>query len=278
MTFSIVAFDDQHLGVATASHWVAVGSLVPWAASGGGAIATQAFTEVEYGRHGLELLANGEQPDRALQQMITHDAGSSHRQVGMMSADGHMAFHTGSGCYPHTAVARGDNALALGNMLSNETVAPRMIADWEASSGPLAERLVSALRAGEEAGGDARGPLSAALIVVDRYGQNTDRTAPTIDVRIDEHTDPLGELGRLRHAQVAYNRVSVGAFSDSGSTDVELLRSELGGPADREARTWLAYELLGRGDENGADRLLSAQPELRALVESWHRLRGSKPV
>jgi uncharacterized Ntn-hydrolase superfamily protein len=209
MTFSIVGFDPKtgELGVAVASKFLAVGSLVPWAKAGVGAVATQSWANVDYGRIGLELLVQGKSAQEALSQLVAEDEHKEVRQVGMVDANGNAATYTGESCYPWAGGITGPNFACQGNILVGEETVKAMAHAFQKTEGTLAERLLKALLAGEEAGGDSRGKQSASLLVVKEgggYGGNHDRY---IDLRVDDHTEPVRELIRIFELhQLYFNR------------------------------------------------------------------------
>lgn len=199
MTFSIVARDPANgdLGVAVASKFLAVGSVVPWALAGVGAIATQALANVAYGPDGLAALAGGNDAATVLAGLTGADDGRSDRQVGIVDARGRAATHTGTGCLSWAGGRVADGVAVQGNILAGPEVVDAMLSSFGAVSGPLPDRLLAALLAGDRAGGDARGRQSAALLVVRAgggYGGTTDRW---IDLRVDDHVEPVPELQRL---------------------------------------------------------------------------------
>jgi uncharacterized Ntn-hydrolase superfamily protein len=199
VTFSIVARDPVtgDLGVAVASKFLAVGSVVPWASAGVGAIATQALANVAYGPAGLEALAAGSDAESVLAGIIAADDGRADRQVGIVDANGGAASHTGAGCLSWAGGRVSDGVAIQGNILTGPVVIDEMSSTFGSASGPLPDRLLTALLAGDRAGGDARGRQSAALLVVRAgggYGGATDRW---IDLRVDDHEDPVVELRRL---------------------------------------------------------------------------------
>lgn len=198
-TFSIVAADPVagEFGVAVASKFLAVGAVVPWAQAGVGAVATQSYANVSFGPRGLELMASGLSASEALERLLADDPQRELRQVGLVDARGQAATFTGSGCHPWAGGRTGPGYAAQGNILTGPEVVDAMIQAFEATEGPLAVRLLAALAAGDRAGGDRRGRQSAALLVVKPgggYGGYTDRY---IDLRVDDHTDPVAELERL---------------------------------------------------------------------------------
>ncbi len=193
MTWSIVARDrDGSLGVAVASKFFAVGALCPFVQSGVGALATQALVNPLYGRRGLDLLAQGIAPAETLKSLVGPDAGRDQRQVHLVDAQGRVAAHTGAACVAWAGHVSGDQFSVAGNMLAG----PRVIEDTAAAYArghalPFAERLMVALTAGEVAGGDKRGKQAAALLVC------TTEDYPVLDLRVDDHEEPLVELRRL---------------------------------------------------------------------------------
>jgi len=204
-TFSIVARDATtgELGVAVASRFFAVGSVVPFARAGVGAIATQAYANTTYGPDGLALLAEGKTPEETLKRLLEKDAGRDRRQVGIVSASGASVTYSGPGTTPWAGGRSGPDYAIQGNILAGERVVVEMERAFLRGKGSLADRLYAALVAGEKAGGDSRGKQSAALLVVKEragYGGFTDRA---IDIRVDDHAEPFVELGRLlRYAQM----------------------------------------------------------------------------
>ncbi|MBA2701245.1 MAG: DUF1028 domain-containing protein [Chloroflexi bacterium] len=199
MTFSIVALDPDNgdLGVAVASKFLAVGSVVPWARAGVGAVATQALANVAYGPDGLAALEGGSDAQAVVASLLAGDAGASQRQLGIVDARGEAATHTGSGCLPWAGGRAVEGVAAQGNILVGPQVVDALLSTFGTTQGSLTDRLLAALAAGDEAGGDQRGRQSAALLVVRAgagYGGATDRW---IDLRVDDHVDPVTELGRL---------------------------------------------------------------------------------
>lgn len=206
-TFSIVARDSaaRELGVAVASRFFAVGSVVPWARAEVGAVATQSFANTSFGWRGLELLQKGTSPDAALKELLSTDNEPDRRQVGIVGADGRSVTHTGKNCVPWAGGRNGLNYAVQGNILTGEAVVVAMEKAFLETRGTLADRMYAALVAGDSKGGDSRGKQSAALVVVKKnagYGGYTDRA---IDIRVDDHPDPFKELGRLLdYAQMNY--------------------------------------------------------------------------
>src|SRR5690348_2394069 len=198
-TFSIVGFDPQtgDLGVAVQSKFLAVGAVVPFARAGVGAVATQAWANTSYGPRALDLLATGTSPEEAIAALTGADDRPEQRQVGIVDAQGRSASYTGPNCFPWAGGMTGPNFAAQGNILVGEDTVRALAETFQQAQGSLAHRLVEALAAGQRAGGDSRGQQSAALLVVREsggYGGFNDRM---IDLRVDEHPQPITELARL---------------------------------------------------------------------------------
>ncbi|MFI7065832.1 DUF1028 domain-containing protein [Kribbella sp. NPDC050124] len=198
MTFSVVAYDAGSWGIAVASKFLAVGAVVPWGRAGAGAVATQAMANLSYGPDGLELLACGASADHAVAQLTGTDDERDHRQVGMVDAQGRGATFTGGSCLDWAGGQAGDGFAIQGNILAGPHVMAAMADAWRESAGePFERRLVAALAAGDQAGGDRRGRQSAALRVWREgaaYGGILDIA---IDLRVDDHQSPVAELTRL---------------------------------------------------------------------------------
>ncbi|MGM8214279.1 DUF1028 domain-containing protein [Bacillaceae bacterium W0354] len=205
-TFSIVGFDPhtEELGIAVQSKFIGVGSVVPWAKAGVGAIATQSLANTAYGPDGLALLEKGLTAKEVISELTESDEQQNWRQVGIVDAKGNSATFTGKSCYDWAGGKTGPNYAAQGNILVSEDTVIAMANTFEISSGTLAERLLKALDAGQEAGGDKRGRQSAAIYVVKEkggYGGYNDRY---IDLRVDDHPDPIKELIRLYELRDLY--------------------------------------------------------------------------
>ena len=198
-TFSIVGYDPETeaLGIAVQSKFFAVGSVVPWAEAGVGAIATQSHANTTYGPNGLKLLKSGLSAEQALERLIADDPGRATRQIGIVDAKGNTAHYTGDACNEWAGAVSGENYTAQGNILAGEAVVKAMGNAFEETEGELADKLMAALFAGQAAGGDTRGQQSAALLVVQAdsgYGGFNDRY---IDLRVDDAEAPIEELQRL---------------------------------------------------------------------------------
>jgi uncharacterized Ntn-hydrolase superfamily protein len=199
MTFSIVARDPAtgDLGIAIASRALAVGAIAPFARAGVGAVSTQAMPNVAYGPAGLERMAAGEDPEAILETLTGADELASRRQVGMVDATGRAATWTGTACMSWAGGRVAPGVAVQGNILAGPEVVDAMLAAYEAATGTFPQRLVAALRAGDQAGGDSRGRQSAALLVRRTKGGISGLDDRWIDLRVDDHTDPTAELARL---------------------------------------------------------------------------------
>jgi uncharacterized Ntn-hydrolase superfamily protein len=199
-TYSIAAcdLDAGHWGVATQSKFLAVGSVVPWAEPHVGAIATQAYANPRYGPEGLRLLREGFSARETVDRLTAGDDGRDHRQLGVVDAKGESVTFTGSACMDWAGGVAGPGFAAQGNILVSEATVTALAETLAATPGrPLAERLLECLAAAQAAGGDRRGQQSAALLVVERDGGYAGLSDTLVDLRVDDHPDPVGELARL---------------------------------------------------------------------------------
>ncbi|SEW30127.1 DUF1028 domain-containing protein [Halobacterium jilantaiense] len=199
MTFSIVARDPETdaVGVAVQSKFVAVGSVVPFASADAGAIATQSFANVAYGPEGLDLLREGHSAEEVVEELTSADDEAPQRQVGIVGQDGSVAAFTGEECFDHASDRQGDHYTVQGNILENRETVDAMGDAFEATDGGLPEKLLAALQAGNEAGGDQRGEQGAALYVAKPEGGYDGGNDRWVDVRVDDHEHPIDELERV---------------------------------------------------------------------------------
>jgi uncharacterized Ntn-hydrolase superfamily protein len=245
MTYSIVARDAAtgDLGIAVQSKFLAVGSVVPWARAGVGAIATQSYSNVAYGPDGLALLADGASAQETLDRLITADSFRDQRQAGIVDAHGRGATHTGRHCFAWAGGRTGAGYAAQGNILAGPAVVDGLAETFAAGGRPFPELLVACLAAAEAQGGDRRGRESAALYIAREgagYGGGNDRW---IDLRVDDHTDPIGELGRLLELQRLYLDRPAPAdllrLDEDLAADLRALLARLGaGPGSRFAAVY----------------------------------------
>ena len=199
MTFSIVGFDEatRSWGVAVASKFLAVGAVVPWGRAEVGAIATQAAANVAHGPAGLALLEAGASAEMVVSRITQADTGRAHRQVGVVDSHGRAATFTGSACLDWAGGVAMPGLAVQGNILTGPQVVTAAVDGYRTASGPLARRLVTALAAGDRAGGDARGRQSAVVRVWRPGGSYGGSLDVAVDLRVDDHVDPVGELARL---------------------------------------------------------------------------------
>jgi len=198
-TFSIVAFDRKNgdIGVAVQSKFIAVGPVVPWAKAGVGAVATQASVNVGYGPKALRMLEEGLASSEVLERLLLEDEQRQVRQVAIIDAKGTVAVHTGTGCMEWAGHVTGDGYSCQGNILVGRNVVESMARAYDQTAGDLIDRLLAALSAGENAGGDRRGQQSAALLVVREKGGYEGFTDRYVDLRVDDATHPIDELKRI---------------------------------------------------------------------------------
>lgn len=252
-TYSIVARDAEtgELGVAVQSHWFSVGSVVTWAEAGVGAVATQSFVEVSYGPLGLELMKAGKTAPEALEALLAVDSNRSVRQVAMVDRQGNVAVHTGESCIVEAGHTTGEQFSTQANLMARDTVWEAMAEAYESSEGDLATRLMAALEAGEGEGGDIRGKQSAAILIVPGQSQGAPWRERTVDLRVEDHPEPLLELARLLRIQRAYQHMNRGdelmADQDlEGAVEAYGTAAEME-PENTEIRYWQAITMVGAG-------------------------------
>lgn len=227
MTWSILVRDPETgaLGAAVATRFFAVGALCIHAEGGVAALATQALINPMYAVEGLARLRLGEAPEAVLAAMVAADAGREHRQLHILDAAGRLACHTGSECVSWCGSLAGKDVSLAGNMLAGPDVLERTLAAFHAARGPLAERLLAGLAAGEAAGGDKRGRQSAALKIATRDPY------PDLDIRVDDHADPLTELSRLyrvsRERFAVFRRFLPGRDNACGVFDRQVIEAAI---------------------------------------------------
>jgi uncharacterized Ntn-hydrolase superfamily protein len=257
-TYSIVARDrvTGEMGVAVQSHWFSVGSVVPWAEPGVGAVATQSFVKVSYGPGGLDLMRSGRPAPDALRELVAQDPAADVRQVAFVDARGRVAVHTGDRCIPGAGHRKGDGYSVQANLMLTDDVPGAMAAAYEAAKGPLAERLLAALQAAQRAGGDLRGRQSAALLVVRAEATSRPWSDRLIDLRVEDHPRPLDELDRLLRLHRAYGLMNEGdeavAAGDMPRALERYAAAEAMFPDNDEFVFWHAVTLVtnGRIDES----------------------------
>lgn len=277
-TYSIVARDSTtgQMGVAVQSHWFSVGAIVPWAEPGVGAVATQSFVDPRYGPLGLELMTHGRSAEEALQALVSTDDGRAVRQVAMVDANGTIAAHTGDNAIAAAGHQTGDQYSVQANLMENDRVWPAMAEAYETTEGDLAARLLAALEAAQAEGGDIRGKQSAALLVVRAEPTGQSWNDRIFDLRIEDHPEPVKELGRLLQMQRAYRNLNQGdahvtqgdieAAMQSYQQAMEILPDSA---TNGEAPFWVGITLADQG------RVDDALPYLKrayAQDDNWATL------
>ena len=279
-TFSIVARDavTGEMGVAVQSHWFSVGSIVSWGESGVGVVATQSFVNPSFGLRGLELLKAGKSPQEAVDELIASDEGRDVRQLAILDTKGRSASYTGKNCIPDAGNIAKENYSVQANMMLNNTVWPAMSEAFENSTGPLAERLITALEAGQNAGGDIRGKQSACLLIV--KGEVTDKPweDKMFDLRVDDSPEPIAELKRLLRVYRAYEHMNNGDVAVE-KNNMELAMKEYSAaeemfPDNLEMKFWHAVTLANIGK---LDESIPMFEEVFSKDENWKLLFSRLP-
>ncbi len=257
-TYSIVARDPAtgQIGVAVQSHWFSVGSLVTWAEAGVGAVATQSFIDPAYGPLGLDLMRAGKTAKQALAAIIASDPNENVRQVAMIDAKGQVAAHTGNKCIPAAGHYVGENFSVQANLMLNEKVWPAMAEAYQKTGGDLADKMLAALDAAQAVGGDIRGKQSAAILIVSDTNTGRPWVDRLMELRIEDHPEPLKELRRLVHVHRAYQHMNAGDLAVEHK-DMDKALREYGAaqamvPESLEMIYWTATSLVnaGRLDES----------------------------
>lgn len=275
-TYSIVAFDEEtgELGVAVQSHWFSVGFLVPWAKAGVGAVATQSFVKVDYGPEGLNRMKNGQSAEEALNSLLAEDEGEAVRQVAMIDVKGSVAAHTGTKCIYAAGHQIGKNYSVQANLMEKETVWPSMANAFERSNGDLAEKMMAALEAAEAEGGDIRGKQSAAMLIVSGNPTGIPWKDVVMDIRVDDHAEPLKELKRLIRIHRAYQHANKGdhylELEEIEKALVEYEKASEFYPENPELPYWSAVTLASKGNLDQAlpifQEVFQKEPRLRILT------------
>lgn len=291
MTYSILARDPETgaLGVGVQSHAFGVGRVVGWLEPGVGGVATQAFVNVGLGPRGLDLLRAGLPADRTVDALLATDDMPAYRQLAVIDAEGRVASFTGERCVPAAGSRSGDQVVTQGNLLASDEVYESMVDAYASSTGDLAERILAALRAAEDAGGDARGSQSAAIKVVSGQRSDAPWEETLMDLRVEDHVDPIGELARLVALQKAHEHMGsaigapglvLGEFTDASEADVEaalvaLEEARVALGDNLEAAFWKGVVLTraGRGEDAAAlfDEIFAVAPRMRLVLDGLGR-------
>lgn len=281
-TYSIVARDPATgtLGVAVQSHWFSVGSVVTWGEAGVGVVATQSFADPAYGPRGLNLMRSGLDARQALDALLEVDPGRSVRQVAFIDDQGRVATHTGSDCIEYAGHHVGEGYSVQANMMHGDQVVPAMAQAYEHSKGDLADRLLAALEAAQAAGGDIRGTQSAAMLIVRGVSTGRPWADRVLELRIEDHPDPVGEMARLLRLHRAYEHMNAGDVAVEKG-DLEQARDAYAkagslAPDTLEIRYWQAVTLATTGQ---VDEALPIFREIFAADARWAELteRLTKP-
>ncbi|MFZ1322381.1 MAG: DUF1028 domain-containing protein [Ignavibacteria bacterium] len=281
-TYSIVARDPVtgEMGVAVQSHWFSVGSIVSWGEAGVGVVATQSFVNPSFGIKGLELLKSGKSPQEAVDELIAADDGRDVRQLAILDVKGRCASYTGKNCIPEAGNIAKENYSVQANMMLTDKVWGAMSEAFEKSTGPLAERMIAALEAAQNAGGDIRGQQSACLLIV--KGESTGKLWEDrmIDLRVEDNENAVSEIKRLLKVFRAYEHMNNGDLAiEKNNMDLamnEYLAAEEMFPENLEMKFWHAVTLANTGKVSES---LPMFTEVFLKDNNWRILFGRlKPV
>ena len=280
-TYSIIARDPKtgEMGVGVQSHWFSVGSVVSWGEAGIGVVATQSLVNKSFGLRGLDLLKQGKSPQEVIEILLSDDDGRDVRQVAILDAQGRVATHTGSKCIKQAGHKVGDNFSVQANLMLSDKVWPAMAEAYEKNNSmSLPERIIKSLEAAESVGGDIRGKQSAALLIVD--GETTEEKweDPIIDLRVEDHLEPLKELSRLLKIYRAYEHMNKGDLAiEKGDMDKALDEYDAAQkmfPENLEMTYWVAVSLANQKKINKAMELFE---KVFKKDENWHILTERLP-
>ncbi len=282
-TYSIVARDSVtgEMGVAVQSHWFSVGSLTIYGEAGVGVVATQSLVNPSYGPKGLALMKQGVLPQEALNQLLKADAGSMYRQVAFLNFNGEVASHTGDLCIAEAGHRNGKNFSVQANMMLNNTVWDVMANAFETTNGTLSERILAAMKAAQAEKGDIRGKQSAAILIVKPETTGNSWEDTVMDLRIEDHENPIEELERLMEIHKAYNFMNLGDLAmevgDSEKAESYYLKAQALFPDNLEMQFWYAINMINNKEVDQAKpilkRIYKADSNWKLLTE---RLVASK--
>lgn len=280
-TFSIVARDVKtgEMAVGVQSHWFSVGTIVSWGKSGVGVVATQSFVNPAYGPNGLKMMSDGSNAIETLEALVYKDNGKDVRQVAMLDVNGKVSAFTGKKCIESASHIIGENYAVQANMMLNEEVVPAMARTFEENQHlPLAERVLMVLLAAQKAGGDIRGKQSAALLVVNAIAVDEPWLDKKIDLRVDDHKDPLQELQRLLKVHQAYEHLNRGDVAmekaDMALALKEYAAAEKMFPDNLEMKYWKAVTLA---NNNRLEESLPIFKEVFKADANWRELTKRLP-
>jgi len=253
-TFSIVARDTVtgEMGVAVQSHWFSVGSLVTWGKAGVGVVATQSFVNPSFGPRGLSLLENGLTPKLAVETLLELDEGRAVRQLAILDVHGNVEAYTGENCIEAAGHIVGNNFSVQANLMDKNTVWPAMAKAFENAKGSLAERMLIAMEAAQNEGGDIRGKQSAAILVVKAKSTGNSWEDKVVDLRVEDNDNPLAEMRRLLNIHTAYEFMNKGDLAVEMGDNVlakELyMNAQKLNPNNLEMQYWYAVTLANNGE------------------------------
>lgn len=263
-TYSIVARDSVtgEMGVAVQSHWFSVGSIVTYGKAGVGVVATQSLVNPSYGPKGLALMAEGLSPEQALKALLDNDSGQMYRQVAFLNHKGEVATHTGNLCIAEAGHRKGSNFSVQANMMLNNTVWDAMAEAFETATGSLSERILAAMKAAEKERGDIRGKQSAAILIVKGKSTGNSWEDTIMDLRVEDHVNPVQELERLMKIHKAYDFMNRGdvAMEHGNSSEAEILymKAQELFPDNLEMKYWYAINLLNNKEFDKAEPILKS--------------------
>ncbi len=280
-TYSIVARDLKtgEMGVGVQSHWFSVGSVVSWGEAGVGVVATQSLVNKSFGLRGLDLLKQGKSPQEAVDILISDDEGKAVRQLAILDCQGRVATHTGSKCIKHAGHKIGENFSVQANMMLTEKVWPAMAEAFEKYSNlSLPERIIKSLDAAESVGGDIRGKQSAALLVVAGEPTENKWEDPIIDLRVEDHIDPLKEINRLLNIFRAYEHMNNGDLAIEKGNMAKALEeydaAQRMFPENLEMTYWTAISLA---NQNKLEEALELFKKVFKKERNWRLLTERLP-
>ncbi|MFX0138192.1 MAG: DUF1028 domain-containing protein [Candidatus Hodarchaeota archaeon] len=280
-TYSIVARDPEtgEMGVGVQSHWFSVGSVVSWGEAGIGVVATQSLVNKSFGLRGLELLKQGKTPQEAINILLSDDEGRDVRQVAILDVQGRVATYTGSKCIKHAGHIVGENFSVQANMMLTDKVWPAMADNFKKYNNlPLPERIVKCLEAAESEGGDIRGKQSAALLVVAGEAPENKWEDPLIDLRVEDHIEPLKEISRLLRVWRAYEHMNNGDLAIEQGDMTKALEEYNASmemfPENLEMKYWTAVSLA---NNNKIDESLEIFKEVFKKDNNWRLLTERLP-
>ncbi len=279
-TFSIVARDhvNGEMGVAVQSHWFNVGAIVGWGESGVGVVATQSFVNPSFGLRGLELLKSGKSPKEVVDELVASDSGRDYRQLAVLDVKGRTASYTGKNCIQSAGNIAEENFSVQANLMLNDKVVPAMQEAFNNSTGPLAERMITALEAAQSVGGDIRGMQSASIMIFKEQSSGKPWEDRLIDLRVEDSQEPIKELKRLLKVQRAYEHMNNGDLAvekgDMALAMKEYSTAESMFPDNVEMKYWHAVTLANNGK---VDESLPIFKEVFTIDRNWLELTPRLP-